>query len=468
VDSRHLLDDAAALRAADAAYRPFPPLAAWAGATVPTALIDDELATLDGLRERADSNQVAGSLQSILRAAAFETGVIEGLYDGDRGITFAIAEYAAAWEGYLADRRGPDVLRQVRDQLAGYELALDAALDRRPLTEMWVRHAHEVVCASQATNRVRTAVGWQDRPLHRGRYKESPNHVRTADGSVHSYAPPLEVGAEMARLVEELRSDAFADAHPAIQAAFAHHALTHVHPFEDGNGRVARLLASVPILRAARAPLFVEAFDRPAYFNALEAADEDDLQRFVDWMSFQLVHSFRFLSRAVRQSLGEGSRWDIIGAEPPPLTTAQIAGAAVMVADAAVVHVEHSFQRKAPPSASLHIAKVLQIGERWPTPAGYVEGPDDGLFGASSAVNVALHARGESIACTFRVRIAEDLTSTDPFRIDWPPSMEIEPLALTLADVYPEVSGSTQRTLAAWADESLDRFADQLVEQLAP
>jgi hypothetical protein len=138
-----------------------------------------------------------------------------------------------------------------------------------------------------------------------------------------------------------------------------------------------------------------------------------------------------------------------------------------MVAEAATVQLETSFRHKeAGPGVQAHIAKVLQIGEPWAPPAGYVEGPDDGLFGASSAVNVSLQSRGASVATTMRVRIAEDLTARHPYRIDWPPYMEQEPLELTLDQVYPEISGTAQRSLALWADRALDRIADLLLADL--
>jgi Fic family protein len=46
----------------------------------------------------------------------------------------------------------------------------------------------------------------------------------------------------MERFVREISSPEFAAAHPIIQAAFAHYVLVAIHPFADGNGRVARAL----------------------------------------------------------------------------------------------------------------------------------------------------------------------------------------------------------------------------------
>jgi len=89
----------------------------------------------------------------------------------------------------------------------------------------------------------------------------------------------------MSRLVEQLRGDRFAPAHPVLQAAYAHHALTVVHPFADGNGRVARALASLFLLRTARIPLLVYSDQRADYYPALRAADVGRPQPFADFVA---------------------------------------------------------------------------------------------------------------------------------------------------------------------------------------
>jgi hypothetical protein len=128
-----------------------------------------------------------------------------------------------------------------------------------------------------------TPGGEQEHQLVKGQYKTQPNHVRLLDGSVHAYAPVAEVPAEMHRYVEELASNAFGRAHPVVQAAFSHYAFVAVHPFADGNGRVARALASTYLYRAANVPLLIFADQRTEYFSALHRADEDDYWPFTQY-----------------------------------------------------------------------------------------------------------------------------------------------------------------------------------------
>jgi prophage maintenance system killer protein len=62
-----------------------------------------------------------------------------------------------------------------------------------------------------------------------------------------------------------------------VEAAWLHHRFTQIHPFQDGNGRVARCLATLVLLRAGRFPLVVTRDQWGDYIAALEVADAGDL-----------------------------------------------------------------------------------------------------------------------------------------------------------------------------------------------
>ena len=69
---------------------------------------------------------------------------------------------------------------------------------------------------------------------------------------------------------------------PEVLAAWLHHRFTHIHPFQDGNGRVARALASLVFIREGWFPLVVHRDQRSSYIDACEAADRGDLAPLVD------------------------------------------------------------------------------------------------------------------------------------------------------------------------------------------
>lgn len=249
------------------------------------SIVDGYAALLDELRARPDIGPLARAVEVATRAAAIDTGAIEGLYEVDRGFTMTVARGVAAWEKVIAARE-PVVRRSFEDALRAYDYVLDLATSRTEVSEMAVRQIHELICAGQETYRVVTSIGWQDRPLPKGRYKDDPNNpISRLTGQEHAYAPPIDVPAEMDRLVRELRSEAFGSAHPVVQAAWAHYAFVAVHPFADGNGRVARALASVFLYRRPGVPLVIFADQKDAYLDGLEAADAGRPDRFVRFIA---------------------------------------------------------------------------------------------------------------------------------------------------------------------------------------
>ncbi len=80
----------------------------------------------------------------------------------------------------------------------------------------------------------------------------------------------------MHRLIEQIRTPEFETAHPVLQASYCHYAFVVIHPFADGNGRVARALASTFFYRTQSIPLVIFENQRPTYLDALARADQGD------------------------------------------------------------------------------------------------------------------------------------------------------------------------------------------------
>lgn len=291
------------IHALDSAYRPFPSFAEWASRTsVNTVRWDRNKATIEDCPEMS-ATALERARNVVKRAAAMDTGAIEGLYEVDRGFTFTVALETAAWEVELA-KKGENVRSLFEAQLHAYDYVLDLATKAEPISEVAVRKLHEVVCAAQQTYRVLTPLGFQEQSLPKGRYKVSPNHVFHArDGASHSYAPVDVTPTEMARFVMELRSKEFQTAHPALQAAYAHYSLASIHPFADGNGRVARALASVFTYRAISMPIMILSEHKKAYLDALEAADGGDYQQFVDFMLERVLDTIALVNESFQSGL---------------------------------------------------------------------------------------------------------------------------------------------------------------------
>lgn len=176
----------------------------------------------------------------------------------------------------LSEERVYQILIDHRDTLEGL---FEFIKSGRPLTVSDIRQFHQTLMSSvdeyeayfldpSTQRRVPTKV-----LLEKGKFKTEPNNPTREDGSVHEYCPPLEVDAEMRRLVVLFKELEVKSSAAIADAAWLHHAFSQIHPFQDGNGRVARVLASFVLIKGGLAPLIVTISMRNRYLAALEAAD---------------------------------------------------------------------------------------------------------------------------------------------------------------------------------------------------
>jgi Fic family protein len=148
---------------------------------------------------------------------------------------------------------------EVMDHAAALHLVVDLAQeDDLDWSEMDIRTIQQLVVA-------------RSEPEAAGHYSDKVRYVNTKYG-VHHFPSPADIRMMMADFVDWLRQ-----APPTPDTAFeAHWRLVGIHPFDDGNGRTARLLMNWILLKAGYPAIAVRPIDRPAYISALEC-DQADL-----------------------------------------------------------------------------------------------------------------------------------------------------------------------------------------------
>ncbi|PRD21435.1 UNVERIFIED_CONTAM: Adenosine monophosphate-protein transferase FICD-like protein [Trichonephila clavipes] len=104
---------------------------------------------------------------------------------------------------------------------------------------------------------------------------------------VGEHIPPLasDVAYLMEEFVEWLQSDSLLQLHPVKQAAIAHYKFVYIHPFVDGNGRTARLLMNLILMRNGYPPVIIRKQDRSMYYNAIQLANEGDIRPFIRFIA---------------------------------------------------------------------------------------------------------------------------------------------------------------------------------------
>ena len=266
------------------------------------ALADQEirvvLARLDTIRSIWDHTklELTADVQErfaerLKRSIAVETGIIEGLYELDRGLTQTLVTHGFARD--TVDRVGESVpdstLNMLRDHLEGLDFVMDYIGEtQRDLTVAYIRELHALVTASQEFSDAVDQFGTHiELSLQHGVYKTQPNNPLLPGGGIHEYAPVEQVPAQMDELVRLFHAME-TGVHPVICAAWLHHRFVQIHPFQDGNGRVARLLASMVLVKEGYFPLHIRRDDREAYLDALEQADAGQLEPFIKLLSHRL------------------------------------------------------------------------------------------------------------------------------------------------------------------------------------
>ncbi|WP_345115855.1 Fic family protein [Hymenobacter algoricola] len=170
----------------------------------------------------------------------------------------------------------------------------------RPLTEQFIREMHQVLLGEAYEVPAQTPDGQPTRKhIVPGQYKTSPNNVLTATGEMFYFASPQETPARMTELVDWYRQeDVVPTLHPAALAAEFHYRFVHIHPFDDGNGRMSRLLMNLILLRHGYPMTVIKAADRNRYLAALAEADAGEFEPFLHFVVENVEAGLRLMIRA--------------------------------------------------------------------------------------------------------------------------------------------------------------------------
>lgn len=240
--------------------------------------------------------QLADFTEKLSREWAIETGIIENLYEIERGVTETLIERGFQTELLShgsANKPREYVIQLLRDQKDALDGVFDFVKSERSLSASYIKELHAALLRSQATTEGFDSQGRHvEIPLIKGAWKAQTNYP-VRDGVTYTYCPPEHVGSEMDRLVA-MHADHIAKAvQSEVQAAWLHHRFSQIHPFQDGNGRVARAIASLVLVKDGLFPLVVTRDDKPKYLDALEAADDGNLKPLIDLIAKLQITQFR-------------------------------------------------------------------------------------------------------------------------------------------------------------------------------
>lgn len=228
-------------------------------------------------------------LERLKREHAIETGIVEKLYDLSEGITETLIKdgFVEAYIGHDDTNVAPaQLMAYLNDHFTALNFVFAVVQSNRQLSIGFVKELHALLTKHQETT---TAVNGHGKtvqiPLRKGEFKKHPNNPRREDGMLCLYCPPEQTESEMEKLLNIYEDLYTSEINHIVVSAWFHHAFTQIHPFQDGNGRMARLLSSLIWIKAGLFPLTVKRTAKSNYIRALEQADAGDSSQLVMFFS---------------------------------------------------------------------------------------------------------------------------------------------------------------------------------------
>ena len=201
------------------------------------------------------------------------------------------------------------------------------ALDKgQPLTEYFIRTLHKTLLREDYTVYKQFPDGTNTSyVIHAGQYKTRPNSVITATGEPFEYASPEETPALMADLLQWYNQAETEGAMTPIElATLFHYRYIRIHPFEDGNGRISRLIMNYILYRHGYPMIVVKSKDKNNYLTALNKCDIaigpvpsdgahaelSQIKPFVEYMSKCLERALEISIKGAKgESIEEADDW---------------------------------------------------------------------------------------------------------------------------------------------------------------
>ena len=217
------------------------------------------------------------------------------------------------------------------EQMKAHQVALkmvqQAALEKeqRPLTETFIRQLHQTMLREDYTVYKEINGRPVQYTVHAGIYKTRPNSVITVTGEKFEYASPEETSALMTDLVSWYNAaEEDGRMSPLELAALFHYRYIRIHPFEDGNGRISRLLVNFILAGHGYPMIVVRSKDKDQYLTALNKCDTavglvpadgahaelKQIRPFVDYLAACLERALLISIRAAKgEDISESDDW---------------------------------------------------------------------------------------------------------------------------------------------------------------
>ncbi|MBI5142910.1 MAG: Fic family protein [Nitrospirae bacterium] len=268
---------------------------------IKTPDLETLLATIDELKIQIDTNKPLQkerwiAIQEKLRVEwTYSSNAIEGSAL-TRGETLFFLK-----EGLTVEGKPFKDFLDARNHAEALDYLYEIIQDNRPISEGTIKEINALLLSGvNCTDAVNEYGKKIKKAAHPGKYKSLPNHVLQPDGTIHFHTEPIQVPDEMEILCKWIANN-IDSVHPVVAAAIAHYNMVRIHPFDDGNGRGARILMNMILIKKGYPPAIIKKEDRRQYLVSLGMADKGDIHPFVTFVASSLIGTQEVIVRELNQ-----------------------------------------------------------------------------------------------------------------------------------------------------------------------
>jgi len=163
---------------------------------------------------------------------------------------------------------------EARNDAEAFDLMMELAKPKKKISQEIIQQIHEFVTKGILKNP--------------GQYRTENVRITGVKIKPPSYLKIVKLMDEYIQNIEKLKLQTIK------KAAFIHHEFVKIHPFIDGNGRVARLLTNCYLIKNGYPPIVIQKEDRKKYYKTLNKADQGDLSDFATFIARSVNESIQY------------------------------------------------------------------------------------------------------------------------------------------------------------------------------
>jgi len=246
------------------------------------ALIDDLKIQIDSKKSLKKERWIA--IQEKLRVDwTYDSNAIEGS-SLTRGETLFFLK-----EGLTVEGKPFKDFLDARNHAEAIDWLYEVVKDNRSVTQGLIKEINALLLSGVKYTPAINETGQKIRkPANPGKYKILPNHVLKTDGTIHYYTDTIHIPDEMELLCRWINEN-IENRHPFIVGSIAHYNMVRIHPFDDGNGRGARILMNLIFIKKGYPVAIIKNENHRKYLAALSQADKGDIYLFLTLVANSLI-----------------------------------------------------------------------------------------------------------------------------------------------------------------------------------